>query len=46
MLLNFEDECLILRNIGHEEEGTSSHKNLECQQAPRLEMRAAPTKTL
>jgi len=45
MLLNYGDECLILRNMGHKEEGRSNHNNPEHQQAPRLEMRGAPTQT-
>jgi hypothetical protein len=29
MLLNYGDECIILRNIGHQEEGRTNHNNLE-----------------
>jgi hypothetical protein len=44
MLLNYGDECIIHRNIGHEE-GRRNHNNLERYQAPRLEVRGAPTQT-
>jgi hypothetical protein len=45
MLLNYGDECIILRNIGHEEKGRTNHNNPECCQAPHLKMRGTPTQT-
>jgi hypothetical protein len=44
MLLNYGDECLILRSMGHEEKVRSCHNNPERPQASRLEMRGAPRK--
>jgi hypothetical protein len=41
MLINYELECQILRNMG-DEEGRNGDNQPECQLAPHLVMRVAP----